>query len=1193
MRNQFSIYTKNGTGVRNRAINNVNMSSDYCIFVSPTYTLSGGTKIPCNDITCELSATTLSAATTAVTECLETQQVSGSCIDTVTWYTRILEDDVVAYSGSFFSATDTTSTPALNPMYTSLETGFNTLGYNYTRNGSEFTITRPFGVDELKLDVYLDPALTDVGCVQTGVTWQSGQNCYCLGDYELTVANDDCVFTATTAATFNGTGSTIAAGDTNANYGSFRAYFFETIDKTNQSLPYERDTSNNTYLEDQTGGTLTVIANSDVANTFWGTAAGTNGRLNAVGLSASTTEWLGFTECIDIVTGGTYYIGLGADNYARFSVDGELVVVLSGNNSTDRNFKAWNVFPYEFTSGKHIIEMQGLNQGSDSAFAAEIYNPVDFATLTGATSTGDTGLVFTTDGKVGDTWDVGTNIGYSCPSGYALDICGTATTCTQLDYTGLTCENVVQCLCPSGYTATTNFDSCQQISYSAVSSGTTYTATSGASQGRHGYHGLIILEDITNKTWPIGISGTSGNSLSISGTNFTVDGDSQPVAYQYGGPGTGSTYIGYEPQITNDLWGNSSSTTGRLNEVGIWTTASPNPTNEWIGFSKCIDLTSGGTYYVGIAADDRARFTIDGDVVYASNAYSGAGSLDPYVIDFRAFTRAHWTVFPIELSSGKHIVTIEGQNGSSFAALGGEIYSGTSAAALASMTSSTQLDPYIIFSTIDFTGQTFTVGESSGFSCPSGYTYDVCYTGTPRCVEINNASINCYSAFTADSCVTSGYTVCGGDFEQIDSGSTGVHIISTATTIPLEFNFTGNTEYLGTGTTVRYEVYKYSPTSHVFVGPALYKSAELQYAEISGTTAFSDSIPIADLSLDGDYLVKTYYNHNVCTDFGSRLGNVVDTKIYATGDKFSLYEEAFDYFFVATTSASTPSLVPNVITENNPTGALRQQVFIPSSGQTQFPVNGEFVGNISVTLNGITLAQNYDWSYSSNTVILTAETYSTDIVTLIYAGNNSQGLTNQVYDVSGPVVSGATDGEGTNTVYYNTGTSKYELFLDITPVSGNDVIVSINGATLTNNIDYYLSSSNQKRIILTGNIVVGDIIVARYVPSSSVANGTTEATPTITWTIPVAPQAVNGLFTIEVSSAETFTTITSSATTPYVVGQTSYGAPVEISGSFGDELYYRVKNQKDYVSMKGDEITSIAYSEIVPLTVQTNAINTY
>ncbi len=95
------------------------------------------------------------------------------------------------------------------------------------------------------------------------------------------------------------------------------------------------------------------------------------------------------------------------------------------------------------------------------------------------------------------------------------------------------------------------------------------------------------------------------------------------------------------------------------------------------------------------------------------------------------------------------------------------------------------------------------------------------------------------------------------------------------------------------------------------------------------------------------------------------------------------------------------------------------------------------------------------------------------------------------------------------------------------------------------------------------------------------------------WAISSPPQLVNGKFTLEVSSGNTFSNFISTGTTDYVIGQPQYSDSFIASGSVGTKLYYRVKNEKNYESICGDIITTIAYSEIIPLTIQSNSINSY
>jgi hypothetical protein len=154
-------------------------------------------------------------------------------------------------------------------------------------------------------------------------------------------------------------------------------------------------------------------------------------------------------------------------------------------------------------------------------------------------------------------------------------------------------------------------------------------------------------------------------------------------------------------------------------------------------------------------------------------------------------------------------------------------------------------------------------------------------------------------------------------------------------------------------------------------------------------------------------------------------------------------------------------------------------------------------------------------------------------------------------------------------------------------------MVMINGITLASGVDFYQSISNPKSIILEGNLMVGDIITIVYFPVTSVVNGLSTNKPSVAWQIINPPQLLNGSFTFELSSASTFTSISSGSTQPYVIGQTTYYANFIASGKIGDKLYYRVKNQKDYTTLCGVVISDIAYSDIIPITIQSNSINSY
>jgi len=176
-----------------------------------------------------------------------------------------------------------------------------------------------------------------------------------------------------------------------------------------------------------------------------------------------------------------------------------------------------------------------------------------------------------------------------------------------------------------------------------------------------------------------------------------------------------------------DMWRN------RLNTVGIWPTdATPAPpTLQWIGFTACVTTNVAKVFCIGIGADNRVRFGVDG----VETVIFDTGHTDNF---------KYWHVIPITLQPGTHIITLEGYNDGSYAAFGAEIYDSTPAL-LSAMTTPAQLGAVTLFSTQDLAGTTpgtgiginFDLGEAgeSGCHCPDGYVLANC-SGELQCITI-------------------------------------------------------------------------------------------------------------------------------------------------------------------------------------------------------------------------------------------------------------------------------------------------------------------------------------------------------------------------------------------------------------------------------------------------------------------------
>ena len=440
------------------------------------------------------------------------------------------------------------------------------------------------------------------------------------------------------------------------------------------------------------------------------------------------------------------------------------------------------------------------------------------------------------------------------------------------------------------------------------------------------------------------------------------------------------------------------------------------------------------------------------------------------------------------------------------------------------------------------------------------------------------------------------FSVSGASKLDCSTGATSgtSYIISADTqSIPLTFDFTANTQtFLDTNSTFKFDLYQYNQSLTAFTNNSVYESDSITYSAFSATNMTTFNVPSSALTLDGEFIIKGSYNFGVCTDFLNRLGKVIDTIVYLNGTEFGFYDDNLDYYFIAVKEADTPIFTQNssnVVSVNH----LTQQVILPEEGISTIIIPSRIIGAFILTFNGSVLAPNLDYTFSGNVVTLFEETVSDDTITITYTTTGGNNLTSDTIDIINPIVSGVTDGQGSNVSYFNTTTGKYEIYTSVTPATGNDIIVMINGATLANGIDYYQSTSNPKRIILEGTIIVDDVIVIVYFPLISTINGLNTSTPTVSWSIANPPTMNNGYFNFLVSNDNLFSSTYYTTNINYITGVTLYDVTFTATGTVGTTLYYRVQNIKNYVTICSGIVTTTKFSEVIPITIQTNSINSY
>lgn len=273
----------------------------------------------------------------------------------------------------------------------------------------------------------------------------SSTGCTCPQGYVPDSSGNNCVKITTSTPTTNGTTYTGALSGPYPEWCKSGTNFYQDISALSYPI-----TGNATQLLD--GGLNPLAVTNNVQSPLWGQSMFIGGpyygRLNSCGLWTTAPpvyvtnppfpdypplqEWIGFSVCVTVPTTGTYCIAMSGDNCFRFKLNGQTIVQVGTSISGGYpfNFNYWHVFPITLQAGQNIIGLEGLNQGLVATIGAEIYNttPAQLATMTTPAQLSNV-TIFTTQNKIGQSFDTGENSGYMCTNGCALNTCGPSPVC--------------------------------------------------------------------------------------------------------------------------------------------------------------------------------------------------------------------------------------------------------------------------------------------------------------------------------------------------------------------------------------------------------------------------------------------------------------------------------------------------------------------------------------------------------------------------------------------------------------------------------------------------------------------------------------------------------------------------------------------------------------------------------------------
>lgn len=240
-------------------------------------------------------------------------------------------------------------------------------------------------------------------------------------------------------------------------------------------------------------------------------------------------------------------------------------------------------------------------------------------------------------------------------------------------------------------------------------------------------HDTTVIEN--NTKYKIGPGNVIGN-YGLSGTRiYTFSSDQLPLVLD-------DVCSANNDNVNVETFGNTDSekvwglNNRILNNAGVWSTETDSlgsrlPVGEWIGFTACVDVPSPRNYFVGLAADNKFRFRVNGNLIARAD-------FDPFCV-FRI-----WHIFQIPLNQGRNIIEMEGLNTGLEAAFAAEIYNATTRNELENVTTLAELAEITLFSTKSLRNDSeafFDLGTKSGFSCPEGYALSLC-DGDVRCVRV-------------------------------------------------------------------------------------------------------------------------------------------------------------------------------------------------------------------------------------------------------------------------------------------------------------------------------------------------------------------------------------------------------------------------------------------------------------------------
>lgn len=484
--------------------------------------------------------------------------------------------------------------------------------------------------------------------------------------------------------------------------------------------------------------------------------------------------------------------------------------------------------------------------------------------------------------------------------------------------------------------------------------------------------------------------------------------------------------------------------------------------------------------------------------------------------------------------------------------------------------------------TFNFTSATSTLSANTTLFYYSIHKYDRDIGGFSE-TSVYTAKTLGYTAFTGSSILTN---VISGSYLSCDSE----YIIKPY------FEYT---TCLDTGTTITIIPSSSTVYEYFIISGYPYQSFTRTTYEFIEPSTITSSIPINVISSENKLYSESnlFFNYNTLTaNTGSNITTLINKTAYTPS--FNYYNKLDDYYFVSLCEPEKPVLSFPSTRPDDQSSLFVETIPVTNDVFSSFTITYEPIGEVLVSVNGLTLQKNLEYSNDASITITSIRNRSftlsqsliknqSDVLTVAYYRNvaNTQQLVKEdlLYTGSSQIVSAST--------------GFYEITLSKNRINNSDIAVFANGSLLMKNTDYQVSSYDDNKVILlfqppTNPITISVSYLSNFLFDSSTLIEATGPNYTVNWSLNnIISNNQIGKFVHQfydlANTGLTGTTLYS-AETAYAYNTTQFSNTFgwqSVSLTPGTTYYYRISSEKYFTTINNINLSSVTYSETYRLKI--------